>query len=131
MALPRIPQPLPAEGFTVPIEQVEYRALLLGFFPVHSKNNLSPQLLLYPAHLAIKSIRTSQYEYTALRQVGYRPEQFLSRSKIELRFQDGARYTLVLASPAVEQDLLKFLQAAGAFLTPAAEQHLAGPAAKF
>jgi hypothetical protein len=127
MALPRIPQPLPADGFTVPVDRVEYRAFLLGFFPVHSQNSLSPRLVLYPAHLTIKSIRTSQYEYTALRQVGYRAEQFLSRSKVELRFQDGARYALTLSSPAVERDLLQFLQAGGAPLTAAAAQLLAGP----
>ncbi|RTQ53591.1 hypothetical protein EJV47_02305 [Hymenobacter gummosus] len=125
MALPRIPTPLPYAGFAVPVDRIDYRTFLLGFVPVHSHNSLSPELVLFPGHMAIKSIRMSQYEYTALREVRYRPEQFLSRSKIELRFQDGARYTLTLASPAVERDFLQFLQAGGAPLTPAALQHLA------
>jgi hypothetical protein len=129
MALPRIPQPLPIEGFAVPVERIDYRALLLGFFPVHSHNSLSPRLELFRGHLAIKSVRTSKYEYTALREVRYRPEQFLSRSKVELRFQDGARYTLTLPSPAAERDLLQFLQTLGIPLTPAAQQQLGPPGA--
>lgn len=124
MSIPRIPQPLPAEGFAVPIDQVMYRAWLLGFFPVHSKNSLSPRLVLYPAHLVIKVIGTSQYEYTALREVRYLPEQFLSRSKVELRFQDGARYTIIVSYPSVERQLLEFLQTIGAPLTPGARQVL-------
>ncbi|MCC3155760.1 hypothetical protein LJ737_00825 [Hymenobacter sp. 15J16-1T3B] len=118
---------MPFEGFAVPVDGIEYRAFLLGFFPVHSRNSLSPRLVLYPAHLAIKVIGTSQYEYTALRQVGYRPERFLSRAKIELRCQDGARYYLTLGSAAVERDLLQFFRNRGLPLTAAAAQVLDAP----
>ena len=100
MALPRIPQPLPAEGFAVPVDRIDRRSVLLGFLPVHSHNSLSPRLVLYPAYFAIKVIQTSQYEYTALLQAGYRPEGFLRRAKVELRLSGGEWYYLTLPSPA-------------------------------
>ncbi|GAB3828061.1 hypothetical protein GCM10028821_12810 [Hymenobacter jeollabukensis] len=119
---------MPAAGFAVPIDGIKYRALLLGFFPVHSHNSLSPQLLLYPTHLVIKVIGTSQYEYKALREVGYRPEQFLSRAKVELRFTDGARYYLTVSYPSVERQLLQFFYDLEAPLSGAALRTLEAPA---
>ncbi|GAB2948428.1 hypothetical protein GCM10027048_11670 [Hymenobacter coalescens] len=131
MALPRIPQPLPAEGFAVPVDRIDRRSVLLGFLPVHSHNSLSLRLVLYPAHFAIKVIQTSQYEYTALLQAGYRPEGFLRRAKVELHLSGDERYYLTLPSPAAERDLLQFFQGIGIPLTAAAAQVLdgMGPAA--
>lgn len=130
MSIPRIPQPLPAEGFAVPVDQIMYRAWLLGFFPVHSKSSLNPRLVLHLAHLVIKVIGTSQYEYSALKEVRYQPEQFLSRSKVELRFQDGARYTVTVSYPSVERQLLEFLRSIDAPLNAAAAQLLDGARAQ-
>lgn len=129
MPHPCIPQPLPAEGFDVPIDRIDCAFRLLGFLPGHSHNSLNPRLVLYPAQLELKVVRTSQYEYTALRQVGYRAEGFLRRAKVELRFLGGENYYLTLPSPAAEQDLLQFLWTRGATLTDAATQQLGSAAA--
>jgi hypothetical protein len=124
MALPRIPQPLPAEGFTVPVDRVEYRGYMLGFLPTRSHNNLNPQLRLFPAHLAVKALRTQQYEYTALRRVDYEPAAFLRRPRVVLTVPDDGRYYLTLASPAATLDLLRFFQTLGLPLTKTATELL-------
>ena len=129
MALPRIPRPLPIEGFAVPLDRIDCRSYLLGFLPLNTHNSLNPRLVLYPAHLVVKVIQTSQYEYTALQQVGYRPAGFLRRAKVELRFRDGARYYLTLPSSTAERNLLQFFRSSGITLSAAAAQVLDGPGA--
>lgn len=117
-----IPSPLPAAGFPVPIDRIDSSFRCWGILPGHSHNDVSPQLVLYPEHMSVKVIRTSHYEYTALRQVDYRPEGFLRRAAVEFHFAGYSFYSVKPSSVAITRDLLRFCHERGFALTPAAHQ---------
>lgn len=130
MAFVRIPDPLPAAGFPVPIDDIQSSRQVLGFLPAYSRNSLSPRLVLHRAHLEIKVLTTSPHEYTALRWVDYRPAGFLRREQLilELHHPSHLTYYLKPASAAIGRALLQFWHQQGVALSEAARQHLAEPA---
>ncbi len=121
MALP-IPRPLPAAGFTVPVDRIDSSFRLWGFLPGYSHNDISPQLVLYPERMAVKVMQTSHHEYTALRQVDYQPEGFLRRAAVVFSFADHTEYSIKPSSVAITRDLLGFCHERRFALTPAARQ---------
>lgn len=122
MAAPRIPRPLPPEGFSVLVDKIDSSYRVLGFLPGYSRNSLSPKLILHTTYLEVKIMQTSYHEYTSLREVGYEPEGFFSGPKLVFRFADDTEYTVTPASVAILHDLLAFCQEGGFPLSEAAQQ---------
>jgi hypothetical protein len=122
MAAPRIPRPLPPEGFSVLVDRIDSSYRALGFLPGYSRNSLSPKLILHSTYLEVKIMQTSYHEYTALREVGYEAEGFFSGPKLLFRFTDDTEYTVTPASATILRDLLAFCQEGGFPLSEAAQQ---------
>ncbi|WP_022825342.1 hypothetical protein [Hymenobacter norwichensis] len=122
MAAPRIPRPLPPEGFSVLVDRIDSSYRALGFLPGYSRNSLSPKLILHATYLEVKIMQTSYHEYTSLREVGYEPEGFFSGPKLLFSFTDDTEYSVTPASTAILRDLLAFCQEGNFPLSAAAQQ---------
>ncbi|GAA3949789.1 hypothetical protein [Hymenobacter algoricola] len=122
MAFSQIPNPLPPEGFALPIDEIRGSFLTLGFLPGSSHNSLSPRLLLLPAGIEIKVMSASYYEYTALSRIDYRPEGFLRQERVALYFDraSGASYDFIPSSGAIRRAFLQFCLQRGFMLSPQA-----------
>lgn len=122
MAFSHIPNPLPPEGFPLPVDEIRSYFRVLGFLPGRSNNSLSPRLVLHADRLEIKVISTSYYEYTALTRIDYRPDGFLHSERVVLRVDaDSTTYEFIPASPAIRRGFLQFCRQRGLTLTPAAQ----------
>lgn len=123
MTFPFIPQPLPPEGFPVPIDRIDSSFRLLGFLPGYSHNDLSCRLVLHETHWEIKILINQQHSYPAIQQVDFKPESFWSRARVLLSVQpDHLEYTVKPSSAAVTRALLRFCHERGLPLTLAARQ---------
>jgi hypothetical protein len=122
LAFTHIPDPLPPEGFPLPVDEIRGSFLTLGFIPGTSHNSLSPRLVLRSDGLEIKVMTASYYEYTALHRIDYRPEGFLRQERIALYFANAheASYDFIPSSGAIRRGFLQFCRQRGLPLTPAA-----------
>ena len=125
MAYTCIPELLPPEGFTVPVDAITSSFRLFGLLPGYSKNDLGSRLVLYPAHWTIKILTEQHYAYSAILQVDFVPESFWRREQVVLKVAEASTYYYIKpSSAAVTQDLLGFCHKRGLLLTPAAQQRV-------
>ena len=126
MAVFHIPEPLPPEGCAVPVDDIHASFALFGWLPVGSSHNsISPRLVLHPAQLEVKIMRTDYYGYKGISQVDYLPSRLFRSAQVVLKLaESGTRFFLYLSSAAVEKSVLSFLQARGIALSAAAQQAL-------
>lgn len=125
MAYTCIPELLPPEGFTVPVDAITSSFRLFGLLPGYSKNDLGSRLVLYPAHWTIKILTEQHYAYSAILQVDFVPESFWRREQVVLKVAEASTYHYIKpSSAAVTQDLLGFCHKRGLLLTPAAQQRV-------
>ncbi|WP_152559793.1 hypothetical protein [Hymenobacter sp. IS2118] len=119
-----IPNPLPANGFPVAVNEIRAGFTLFGFLPFgHSYNSMSPRLVLHNNKLEVKILRTDYYEYKSISQADYLPERFFASSQLLLELPThNVSFYLKLTTPAAEKELLQFLRAQGVALSGKALQ---------
>ncbi|WP_375434241.1 hypothetical protein [uncultured Hymenobacter sp.] len=125
MAYTCIPEPLPPEGFTVPVDAITSAFRLFGLLPSYSQNDLGSRLVLYPAHWTIKILTEQHYAYSDILQVDFVAESFWRREQAVLKVAEASTsYYIKPSSAAVTRDLLGFCHKRGLLLTPAAQQRM-------
>ncbi|MCR5887779.1 hypothetical protein LRS06_08310 [Hymenobacter sp. J193] len=122
MAFSHIPDPLPPEGFPLPVDEIQGSFLTWGFLPGNSRNDINPRLVLYPDRLEIKVVTASTYEYTAIKRVDYRPAGWLRQERVAIYFNSAnqASYSFIPSSAAIRRAFLQFCQQRGWELSEAA-----------
>jgi hypothetical protein len=123
MAVFHIPEPLPPEGCAVPVDDIHASFKLFGWLPFGtSHNSISPRLVLHPAQLEVKIMRTDYYGYKDISQVDYLPSRLFTSAQVVLELaESGTQFFLYLPSAGVEKSVLSFLQVRGIPLSAAAQ----------
>ncbi|RZK21166.1 MAG: hypothetical protein EOO56_11690 [Hymenobacter sp.] len=126
MAIFSIPEPLPSQGCPVPVDDIHASFTLFGFLPIgNTHNSLSPRLVLYADQFEVKIIRADYYKYQDISQVDYLPSRLFRSAQVLLKLDEKeTTFFLYLASAAVEQKVINFLQARGVSLSAAAQRAL-------
>ncbi|QIX61978.1 hypothetical protein FY528_04250 [Hymenobacter lutimineralis] len=126
MAFSHIPDPLPPEGFSLPVDEIEGSFRTWGFLPGYSRNSLSARLTLYPEQVELKVLSVSSYPYAALREVGYRPAGLLRQERVVLFFTSPKHtsYSFIPSSAPIRRAFLQFCVQRGLHLSAEAQQAL-------